>query len=511
VDESSIPKKGMTFTSTFCVRSNNMASDFKVMWLPSPIVVAQIYSPTEDDLTITGARYISIPAEKGGTMYYVVGNKVGFVGVVDEQFIFTPREDFAKYRVMALAGQAKWFGKAINMNGTIYGSRITNKDDLVDFDLLSKPDSVITNMDGTVIVIGQNIEPVYKFDYVDDNDDEDPDPVTEARITEEINISFAGSSAGALSHPVYTERTDRPTTTGDINKASFIKHMADNILARGDSEALNGLGAALIRKYGSAFFTVGDDGRYKLNQDCDVQFSVVKVVQDDNRFETFDNVQVADSFNPDELPPSTFFAGLVSNLLVHAVRDRLFDRLPTFPIKTQVYTSCSFLLRIVLKGTQITGRHRSMAKIPTSIIPDIVEGHDQLTHMGHNIRCPVVQFQAEQPFLQFQHVVFEELVIEDDSILTLDAIATNDESNQALSVSLPQFRTLSKALASMPPLLMCEKDMLGQVAQQEMANRGILTTIAGLLGPIAGAIFPPVAALLPTINQIAGAVDGMLG
>jgi len=506
IDESSIPKKGMIFTSAFNVRSTSASTDFKILFLPSPIIIAEIISNVP--LQITGTKVISLQNEDNQYVYYVVGSKVGFVGTIDNNFIFTPREDYSQYRILAMSASCDWFGKQLDKNGTYYASRITNREDLSEFDLLSKPDSLISNMDGKVVLTGQQIKPTYEFEYIDDNDDETEQSKPDAKIVEYINLTFSNATRGSGSYPAWRSLTKA------VNVEDVMAFIVGVLLIGDNRPALNSLGAELQRKYGDALFHTEVDATGKafvvFNQNISFLLSVNYYMNNGEKVAGWNSLQLETDVQPSQGTQNIDFAqSLVTNMGI-GVRAMWtnFSAPPAFAKEAVL----SFNIRAVLRGTDILIRRPyQMAKISTNIIPDIVEGHDQLTHMGSNIRSPVLQVQSEMPFLQFQHVVVEEMVIEDDSVLTLDAIATNDASDQALSVNLVDFKRFTKIMSSMPPMLEYNDGVIGQTGQQELANRGILGTIAGILGPIAAAIFPPVGMLLPVINDLVTGVEGIIG
>jgi len=379
---------------------------------------------------------------------------------------------------------------------------------LADFDLLSKPDSLISNMDGKVVLTGQQIKPVYEFDYIDDNDDETEQTKPDAKIVEYINMTFSGATPGAGSFPPWVSLT-KAANLDDVRT-----YVSGLLLNSSNRSYINNIGDQLKRKYGDALFhtEVNPSGKafVAFNQAVTVLLSINFYLNNGAKVPGWNDLQLEIEIPPFFEDTQIDFAQALVTAITRGIAAMWgnFSAPPAFAKEAVL----SFNIRTVLRGTEILIRRpNSMAKVSTNIIPDIIEGHDQLTHMGSNIRSPVLQVQSEKPFLQFQHVVVEEMIIEDDSVLTLDAIATNDAADPTLSVSKADFARFTKALGAMPPMIEYNDGVIGQTGQQELANRGILGTIAGILGPIAATLFPPVGLLLPTINELVAGVENMIG
>ena len=139
------------------------------------------------------------PADNG-YYYYIINSKLGFLAETDVRFVITAKEDFRRFRMIAASMQSQWSGAELFKNGVAVTARITDKENMAEFDPNSKADNVISNVSDVLVTTCQHSEPVFEFSPVDANNDDgggnlpDPDKSQYAKYVYEITSRTGGSS-----------------------------------------------------------------------------------------------------------------------------------------------------------------------------------------------------------------------------------------------------------------------------------------------------------------------------
>lgn len=496
IDQTMLPKKSFEYDSQFTIRSVDDETEYKMMLLPSPIIIATIVSNKQ--LQIGGTNVISLVdsrAPKFNYTYHVLGNKTGFLGDVSPDFIFTPREDWSKFRGVCLSGSMEWVGPQIVVNGVIYVARITNKDDLAEFNPLSKADSVSTTCDNMITVSGQHVNPTLEWQYVDENDDTDDNKDQDSQITEVINFLFADSTLGALSYG-----TLAPTT---LDAAGLNGAISGALLDAPQRAALNRIGGDIFAKYSSAFVhSVGGAGQVVFSCKPRVELCIDNAVALSANIAEWENISINDS-------PVNFDVGVdFASLCLANIASVISTSAAAFPNAppTGPY-GVNMSIRLVLKASvnDVSAMNTS-AKISSSLISDLITGRDQLDHFSDNFLCPAINLQSDKPFHQVHHSINWELTVEDDSPFTMDTVSTS-QADPTESVSAAEFKKYCQIMEGMPPAIIYNDTGMSQQAQTQLASRGIIKDIANFLGPLAQTIFPGFAPVIGIAQGIANQVD----
>jgi len=498
IDQSVTPKKSFTYESTFTVKTTNQGDDFKVMWFASPIIVAQIFS--KFPLEISGARYIADQPRQGGDYeYFIMGNKIGFIGELDPDFTFIPAKDFKQYRCLLATGTMMWVGKEIDKNGTYWAARITDREELSSFSPLSKVDNVNTGVDGMISVTAQHVNPIFDWDYIDENDDEIEINKPGATMLEVINIIFSNEATnGAFS---YDGLGVPLTATATSLIASFNTITALSSFAIDTAK----FSQDLTNKYGAAFFSLNaTTGFLKFSDTLEVICTIRKIITQPNA--------AGISYVPQTI--STTFDANAANyanlnlVLLTALRNAItaISTNNTYPTSAGI-SALDVLFRVIFKSTDLIDPRNAnnTNKVRTQIIPDIIEGVDQIAHMADEFLLPVVQVQCDQGRFQISQTTMWELTVEDTSPFTMDTVATNNMDTD-MTISKNEMSRFLKVLNAMPPMLEFSGNQLSSYAASELNSRGIFSDVASILGPIASTVFPGASPLIGGLQSI---IQGM--
>jgi len=500
IDQSITPKKSYTYESTFTIKTTNEGDDFKILWFASPIIIAQITS--KFPLEISGVRYISDRPREGGSYdYYMLGNKTGFLGEVDQDFTFLPVKDFKQYRCLLATGSMIWVGKEIDKNGTYWGARITDREELETFDPLAKADNVNTGVDGMISVTAQHINPIFDWTYIDDNDDEEVINKPDATLLEVINIICSDTSTkGALSYDGFVT-----PTAGTYNGAAFNLSLNNLFTTSSFNTDIAALFQDINNKYGNAFFKVNPTtGFIKFADLIEMSMTIRKVTTSPNGPGLSYLPQTETTLYDADLTNFTTLAAAIAAAM-RAVGTNFFSNnvLPN----SSGFSRIEVCFRAVLKTTELINQSLSnTSKIRTQLIPDIIEGIDQIAHMADQFLLPVVQVQTDNGRFQVTQTTVWELTVEDTSPFTMDTVASNN-IDPDMTLSKGEMSRFLKVLNAMPPMLEFSGTQLSSYAATELNSRGIFGDISSILGPIASAIFPGASPIIGGLQSIIGGLN----
>lgn len=498
VDQVSMPKKSFRYDSTFQVRGEEGA-DFKIMYLNSPLVIAMIY--TKHELQISGARSIVVPGDND-IIYYVFGNKTGFLGELDSRYSFTPKPDWSQYRGLALSGSSVWVGKQLDKNGMYFVARITEAEKLQDFDVLAKADNVACPIDDMISFSGVHEEPTYPFEHIDDNDGNIIDPLRPAESFEEIvNVVFS-SIQGAFAYTPFVFGAGALSAT---NVRTYLSTIFRGNVQNGSTD-IDAWKSDIEQKYGNIFFRSSKiSPNWEWTEKPKVVFASNSLLVDGVPNPLFSKTTAEFEFSTSAA--ATFFEDLFIDTLTSAITELLASM---EPVVSKISLRWDFAFRVVLTGDNIfKTKSFNSKKVRSSIIPDLVTGMDQLTHLGKNMQLPVVQVQSDSPRLQFTHSTFWELIVEDNSPFTIDIVA--NKPNSADSINKNEFSKYVNIMKAMPPALEFTDGNLSEFAMSQLQSRGIFSDIAGFLGPIIGTIFPPAMPFIGLGQSLVSTIEGAFG
>lgn len=502
IDQMALPKKSFRYDSTFQVRGPER-SNFKVLFLNSPLVIAHIVS--DQELAFSGVRFITVPMEDGRWTYYIFGNKTGFIGDVDNRFVFTPKPDWSQYRGLAMSGSATWVGKQLDKNGTYYVARITDEEQLNDFDVLSKADNVVCPIDDMISFTGVHNEPTYPFDHIDDNDGAIIDPARPAETFEEVlNVVFGVGQLGAFSYKRFEGTVNAKITATQVS--NFLRPIFIGNVDNGRFD-LENFFADLSNKYGNVFYrveTTTGQQKYLFTSDVKVILASNALVVDGVSLESWKNETTEVT-----IPASKYAESNLSELFLAHILEAIGSFISNNDDLTapKISSNWNFALRVVLRGDNIfQTKHFNGRKMRSGLIADLVTGLDQVTHLGTNMQLPVVQVQSDSPRIQFTHSTFWELVVEDSSPFTIDIVA--GASNNKDSVKKGEFNRYVNIMKGMPPALEFTDGNLSEFAASQLQTRGIFGDIANFLGPVIGTIFPPAKPFVGIAQNLISTLEG---
>ena len=150
------------------------------MLVASPIISAVVFDP-ERTVSISGSKSIKISGDSAD-YHYVINSKLGFLASLDVRQYVTPKDDFRRFRMIAASMQSQWSGPELFKAGVQVTARLTDKENIADFNPNEKADNVISNVSDVLVTTCQHADPVFDFKNVDENNDEGGGAVPNAEI-----------------------------------------------------------------------------------------------------------------------------------------------------------------------------------------------------------------------------------------------------------------------------------------------------------------------------------------
>lgn len=513
-----IPKVSFSYDSTFAIRDDSNFHDatIKVEYLPSPVYCARIWSsagPQTITVSLTESNII-------GDYVYVVGNKLGYTGKIDDNgTFFTPDSDWRQFRCIQSTGTIEWIGPEINRNGIIQIARAIDNQELSTFALNTKADCVTTGVDGVVSVSAQHNKPVFEMHDVDPNDadaaGDKSDPVLYIKSYVSNPYSNAIQPAGNMNSLRYIPATpaapitwsnfamnvagafaDVPGQQTDLR--AYIQLMDDkwgclNQTNAGPMYTGSITGRVRLRAHGYAAGEVADPNwsTFLQNQES----SVYKFyLNSDNGTIALSSIvadiaaalanEVGSSTNTPDLFPFTVAPGKVATLSPYLDLEFKFEA-----SKPE-------------NGQDVNMRVR----VPVSMkSPEQLQEADTQLFIDPDYSRPVVQIIATNSSFKITAQTMFELVVQDDSPFTQMAIATNNVADPIDSLSASDMKTLAAIVKAMPPGLMLDDNGgFGRTAQLQLESRGILSSIVNILRPLGNSI------LGEQVTNMIGDIAGMI-
>lgn len=488
VDEVQAPKYPIQIDNNFTLSGDG---EFKLMLAASPLISAVVFTPNQ--LTVTGARAISI-AINNGFLTYVVSNKIGYLAE-EEQLIVTPKEDFRKYRMIGAAMQLQWSGLELTKNGTFVCARITDKENLVSFNPNQKPDSVIANGSDVLTLSCQHDEPIFNFTDVDPSNESGsgnkPTPGQGDFAYESLTLEYSNMDLPMKVSP--------PSLT--FAPATSYRTVAQSLLnaynAEKNTNPLNSQITQFIEacaaKYPN-FRSQAAQPLYNADVEVEVPFEVAGAFAARGFFRY-------ESSNISANTPADYIANILeqSQSLVNTSAINYGSGVET------IYSSVKINLKI-----PVDGKINQRVQIPQPITNGIAQNtlNDTPFYDGSFLQ-PVAHYQGGEFTYQVISSHSWEFILADDTVLATAAVA-NSPTDPVSCMNKQQFSAFQKIMKALPPCLIQSPEGMTRATTSQLASRGILNDIFKFAGPIVSTIFPPAAPIIGALAPVVSVVDNML-
>lgn len=498
VDQIQLPKYPIQFDNNFVVQSPS--GNYKIMLVASPIISAVIWSET-DGITIQPNRSLMFPSSSG-FYYYIINSKVGFLAETDVRFVITSKEDFRRFRMIAASMQSQWSGAELFKNGVAVTARITDKENMAEFDPNSKADNVISNVSDVLVTTCQHSEPVFEFSPVDANNDDgggnlpDPDKSQYAKYVYEITSRTGGQSIDGLQFgPVAISTTNASTTAQTL--AQFADKI-QNLMSTNTNtiKTSTEIITALSEKYSNfrtEGMTVSPTTSYSMQAKISVtMLSGLKKLVNTISFNNLTNTTSGDFFRQLVIKAQGLFA---DDTLPGAISG---NATGTINIELQV---------------PIDGKINQRTSIPWPVSSALANNELTSTPFyDDNFLQPVTQIMGSGEFpitMQYQTSHSFEFVLGDTTVLATAAVANTPKDPESV-VQRGAFNRIQKIMKGLPPAHVMSSAGMTRTTMAQFASRGIINDIFSLAAPIAGALFPGIRPILNAAKPLVSVVDGMV-
>lgn len=506
-DDTQVPTVGYNFNSVFTVSPTQGNDDptFKIMFLPSPLIIAQIFST--EPVIVSGHRSFSIRDESGITTY-IVGSKVGQLGTLDADFNFVPKLDWSKYRCIGYSAGSQWVGREIDKSGVVYAARMNESTTpLSDFDPTAKQDSIFGRAFQEQTFSGMHKEPVYDWTYVDENDaavDEPDIQPTSHTIKLKIGLGARPPVVQALPdpNPSVVEFTEGKW-------ASFTAYFADiiNGPTEANREYVNTQWQALDRQWKLSTPIGGNVSELTVPVTANITaYLLPRPNRPDARKQT---LRPEYSINTTlRIPGGDFYAAITS-----IIGARLTNDFSAVFSLDDYYVCVGF----EITGTATINResianHRRSEQYINLVGRTLLDDNAGL-FVDDTWATPIAEYRFPRAtvdqciMLQFVHVTNYELMVADTSIISNFAVASRaNNRNDIIDVKSERMQKIMQAI---PPMITLDNGIIGQTAHTELSSRGIVGDIANLLGPLATLIFPEFKPMIGIAQSLANKFDSL--
>lgn len=504
-DDTQLPTVGYNFNSVFTVALNGSSGEdmsFKIKFLPSPVIVAQIYS--QQPITVHGHRAFSIP-DGQGYLTSVIGSKIGQLGDIDDQYNFTPKLDWSKYRCIGYSAGSSWVGREIDKSGVVYAARMNEETRLADFDPTAKQDSIYGRAFQEQSFSGMHKEPVYDWTFTDPNQAAVEEPnLQPSHHTIKYNDSCV---AYPLDKGAYTLTENDPPNvlpvSRDTDPDRIVQRIFDRVISNGYLE--NQLMA--FNRQWNILTQIGR--QFTFGHNLTVNWTFVTMVipgePQSNAVRTGEFTLVPGT-SPMNFSTGTFVNEVLLGPLITAYRDNF--------IEGSLHTiSIDLLSSIRLQSRNV--QYHKPSSVTRNIITQQLADETDYMFLDDTWAAPVADYRfapvsggtVADIMMQFVHVTNYELIVSDTSII--NNFTTAQASNSKDTVIDSKSTRLQKIMRGMPPMITFDSGCIGQTAQTELASRGIIADIANFLGPIASTIFPEFAPIINVGQSLANKFDSL--
>jgi len=498
-DDTQLPTVGYNFNSVFTVSPTIAEGDisFKIMFTPSPLIIAEIFS--SQPVTISGHRSFTNQIENG-YQTYVIGSKVGQLGEIDQDFNFSPKSDWSKYRCIGYSAGSQWVGREIDKSGVVYAARMNESVTLDEFDPTSKQDSIFSRAFQEQTFAGLHKEPVYDWMYVDENDAavDEPDKQPDDHV---IKMKI-----GLAVRDILTQEVPTPNpAVVDFVESTF--NNFDQYFKTGPSSDnqgfINETFAIFDRQWKITNATA--NGVKEYHYPTVVNTTLRLVPRQPGKLQTFHTQY---SVNAGLL--------IVNDNFYEAITTVLAQRLAGDfnAIKLQDYfVAIGFDITATIKLDNAMVRRRNRSGTIVNMVARSILDDNAGLFVDDTWSNPVAEYRFPNSgkdsciMIQFVHVTNYELIVADTSIISNFAIASKSTGRN----DIVDFKSakMQKIMQAIPPMITLDSGMIGQTAQTELASRGIIADIANVLGPLATMVFPEFKPAIGLVQGLANKFDSL--
>jgi len=516
VDQIQLPKFPIQMDNNFVIES---LGPYKIMLNASPLIIATAISKTPADgepqnFNVYGSKYIQFDDQAGNRITNIISNKLAYIGALDDRYAFLPKDDFRKFRLVSAAMRSQWAGAELFKNGIAVTARLTDKEDLVDFEPNSKPDNVSSNGSDVIVTSCQHAEPVFEFQDVDTNNESGggikPSPDKQAFATYNFNAVAANnvpSPDGDGSGFVLPGLVFALTASNTVRYAcsTFLGAMQTRMSA---SQAHLAASAKIVDALANKYKNFrGRSGAWN----CKWSVSVYV-----NYFPGATDVVILD-------PPicMTATGANVPNVGSQDFFSRLMAEAATaLPANGSVlnpgvesliyYGHVDITVELPIDGT-IDQR----VFVPTPLTPALRRNElGETPYYDDSFLQPVTSVLpsasiASGVTFQYQTTHVFEFVLGDTTVLATQAVA-DAPTDSGTTVSKKTFDIYQKIMKGMPPALIMSGTGGSRAGYSQLESRGIIKDIYNIAGPILASLFPSAAPFVGAAAPLVGLVDGLV-
>lgn len=500
----------------------NSINDFKIMLVASPIISAVIYSTDISSVEVSGAKSITKLAQENNPdavnegFIYVLNNKLGFLADLDTRLFVTPKEDFRRFRMITASMQSQWSGPEIFKNGVQVTARLTDKDELKDFEPNEKADNTISNVSEVLVTTCQHSNPVFEFNEVDRNNDNgggtfiDPEIEDAAVYTHEFvfNQNSTGPKTFAFDAITLAPANVPSATTLAQTFISKVFDACISSLQASPQHSLvsNDIVGAYVAKYPSFRSTeINNTGGSVYS--CSYRAKTVIT----NRVNNTKLTNTATITNSVASLDGSFFISLFQALAAYYVNflDVGTGNTTRCPVGFNGANKYDVDVTIVLE-IPLNGRIRQNIPIPRDMTAALSRNMVAETpFFDDNFLQPVTSVSvtyANQYAAQYQTCHMFEFVLDDTTILGTTAVA-HAPNDSDTTVSKAQFDKFQKTMKGMPPALILNDTGFTRTTTGQLKSRGVLSQLVGLVKPLMSVLLPGAQPYLGAIGETADYID----
>lgn len=487
IDNISAPKYPVQFDCNFTVYAD---TEFKFLLASSPIISAVIYS-NDGNLQIFGAESYQVAGPKG-FYTYVLGNKKNLVVDNNGNLVVTSKEDFREFRMIGSSMRMQWSGQEIFKNGTYNIARITDNEDLADFNPNVKIDSIIANVSDVVVATSQRKTANSQLLPVDPNNNDAggvrPDGgFKKAYETIVLTGGLPGPLDSGTLNYAFASNTTFTGMAGGIQAAAYSFYQSNAEYKR----IFDTFISQLVAKY-PEFYNSGSGGyNCSVTSEIDLTATMLPLQYQ--------------SFHFQSTPNRNMYGQGPNNVLFNDITSELAATAPAGNVTPQATgTKACVFRQVIVFAIPIDGRINQRVMIPNFLTLGVDENSlADTVFYDNSFLEPVIHAQGSQMQVQVLTSHAFEFLLSDDTVLAAAAVANTPKDAEAV-INVKEHNTIQKIMKGMPPGLIQGDLGMGRVSSTQLASRGILKDIMGVLGPLATQIFPSAAS---TFETIGGVVD----
>nr|WAY16439.1 hypothetical protein [Hepelivirales sp.] len=487
------------------------------MLVASPIISAVIYGDVAlTDIAGAKAIYVFNQDEDTNKGYiYVLNNKLGFLADVDTRYMVTPKEDFRRFRMVSGSMMSQWSGPEIFKAGVQVTARITDKEDLKDFEPNEKPDNIISNVSEVLVTTCQHSNPVFEFSETDRNNDNsggtfiDPEIEDAAIYNHELTFNKKNLNNGTFTFPELTLDPGKipAATTG---AATFLANIAAKMWAVMNSSNEHVFTSKQIIdayqfKYPSFVSEVTNQSKLIYSINYKMKFVIKNLATNSQLVNTFTlNNTVADS-------NSKFFIALLQSAESFWTNNAdLGIGTNRVPVNFSGQDTYNVDVSIVLE-LPLNGRHDYRVVVPRDITAALSRNMiGETPFYDDNFLQPVTSVSIGNESMkysaQYQTTHIFEFVLNDTTVLGTAAVA-HAPNDPDTTVSKQQFDKFQKVMKGMPPALIMNDAGMTRTTVGQLRSRGVLGQLTSLVAPLMSLILPGSRPYLNAIGQTSDAID----